>query len=227
MDDVLRRQLRVADAILEVAASRVGLGAEDVPARMQGPQPVEGRLEPVRERVIGGVHASEQCVAAGRRHFAGIEHRTHRRHQIVAVVGVPAIADVLLLLWLLTHFGDHRIAGHRRKEAVDVDAAKAAGKAEVLLRRQLLVAEENDAVLAKGVADFGQRRLCRRCRQIDVADLGANRRRKRLHPNVVVGHGPFPSVHRDQSNSASDPASSSGRHRRAICECWTRDASTR
>src|SRR5271163_741027 len=44
VDGVLCRKLRVADAALEVAASGVGFGAEDVPARMQGSQAVEGRL---------------------------------------------------------------------------------------------------------------------------------------------------------------------------------------
>ena len=44
MDGVLCRELRVADAALEVAAPGMGLGAEDVAARMQRLEPLEGRL---------------------------------------------------------------------------------------------------------------------------------------------------------------------------------------
>src|SRR5208283_4287244 len=155
--------------------------------------------------------------------------RAHRRGQIVAVVGVPAITDILPLFRLLAHLGDHRMAGHGGEEAVDVDAAEVPGKGKMLVRRQALVAEENDAVFAEGMADLGQRRFCQWCRQIDTADLGAECRRKWRHPNVVVRHGSLPSTsnHRDQSNSASDPASNSGMQRRAICACWTRETSTR
>ena len=78
MDGILRGELRVADATLEVAAPGIGRGTEDVAARMQCPQPVERRLQPVRQRVVCGIHAGEQGVAAGRRHLAGVKHRTHR-----------------------------------------------------------------------------------------------------------------------------------------------------
>jgi hypothetical protein len=37
---------------------------------------------------------------------------------------MPTIADIALLLRLLAHLGDHRVAGHSGKEAVDVDRAK-------------------------------------------------------------------------------------------------------
>jgi len=68
---------------------------------------------------------------------------------------MPPIADILALLRFLAHLGDRRIAGDGGEEPVDVDAAEAPGKAEVLLRRQLLVAEENDAVLAKRLPNLG------------------------------------------------------------------------
>ena len=75
---------------------------------------------------------------------------------------MPAIADVAALLRLLAHLCDRRIGGHGREEAVDVDAAKLAGEGEMLLRGQTLVAEENDAVFAEGLADLGQRGLRQR-----------------------------------------------------------------
>src|SRR5579863_4068000 len=60
MNGVLGRQLGVADAAGEVAAARLRLGTEHMPARMAGAQPVERRLEPVGERVVSRVHAGEQ-----------------------------------------------------------------------------------------------------------------------------------------------------------------------
>src|SRR6516165_2256664 len=131
VDGVVCGELRVADAVLQVAATGVGLGAEDMAARMQCLQPFEGRLQPVRQRVTGGVHAREQGVPAARRHLSGVKHRAHRGCQVVAVVGVPAIADVLALRRLLAHLGDHRITGHGREETVDVDAAEALSKGEI------------------------------------------------------------------------------------------------
>src|SRR5208283_3427516 len=101
----------------------------------------------------------------------------------------PAIADVLALLRLLAHLGDHRVTGHRREKAVDVDAAKALREPQMLLRRQLLIAEKDNAVLAKGAADLGKYRLGQRRRQIDPADLGAERAGEGPHLDMVVIHG--------------------------------------
>ena len=70
------------------------------------------------------------------------------------MIGMPAIADIALLLRLFAHLGDHRIARDRRKEAVDVDRAKTAREGHVLLRRQLLVAKEHDPVLAQRPPDL-------------------------------------------------------------------------
>jgi hypothetical protein len=47
------------------------------------------------------------------------------------------------------------------------------GKDEVLLGGEVLVAEKDDAVFAKGVSDIRQGRLGEGCRQIDPADFRA------------------------------------------------------
>jgi hypothetical protein len=57
---------------------------------------------------------------------------------------MPAIADIALPLRLLAHLGDHRVARHRGKEAVDVDRAKRVHERDMLLRRQPLAAKEHD-----------------------------------------------------------------------------------
>ena len=67
---------------------------------------------------------------------------------------MPAIADIALLLRLLAHLGDHRVAGYSGKEAVDVDRAKTARKGDMLLRRQMLVVKEDDLMVEQCLADL-------------------------------------------------------------------------
>jgi len=176
MDGVLRRQLRVADAAREIALPRPPLGAKHMPARMAGGEAFQRRHQPVRQRVIGRIHAGKQRVAAGLRHLAGIEHRAQGRHLVVAVVGVPAAADVARLLRLLPDLGDHWIAGDGGEKAVDVNRRKPLGKRDMLLRRELLVAEKDDAVLPEGAADLGENSVVDRPGEIDATYLGADMR---------------------------------------------------
>ena len=74
MHGVLRRELGIANATLEVAAPRRRRGAEDVAARMECPQPLEGLFQTVGQRVVSLIHVREQGVAAGLRHLARIKH---------------------------------------------------------------------------------------------------------------------------------------------------------
>src|SRR5258708_6598502 len=93
---------------------------------------------------------------------------------------MPAIADIALLLRFLAHLGDHRVAGCRGKEPIDVDVAKATGEGDMLLRGQMLIAEKDDTVFAKYTADLGQFEIARRRCQIHSrylsADIGSERR---------------------------------------------------
>ena len=161
---------------------------------MQCPEPLEGRFQPVRQCVIGRIHAGEQCVAARPRHLARIEHRAQCRRLVIRMVAVPAIPDIAPLLRLLAHLGDHRVSGHRSKEAVDIDLAKALRKRDMLLRCQLLVAEEHDPVIPQGSPDLGYLNLPRRGREIDPGNLRADKGRERRHPDVIVGHTFLPTV---------------------------------
>jgi hypothetical protein len=60
------------------------------------------------------------------------------------VVGVPAAADVGGLLGGLLDLGDHRIAGGRGEEAVDVDRRDPLGQGDMLLGRDRLAADGSD-----------------------------------------------------------------------------------
>jgi len=94
----------------------------------------------------------------------------------------------LPLLRFLAHLGDHRIAGHRGEEAVDVNRRKALGKSDVLFRREVLVAEKDDAVFAERAADLGEGFSGDRPVQIDPVDLCADICRHRLDPDLLVCH---------------------------------------
>ncbi len=108
------------------------------------------------------------------------------------MVGVPAIADIALLLRLLAHLGDHRVARHGGKETVDVDPAKRAREGDMLLRRQLLVAKEHDPIFAQRPPDLGQFRLAGRRCEIDAGNLSADKGSERHHPYMIVGHDHLP-----------------------------------
>lgn len=92
----------------------------------------------------------------------------------------PKSPDVIAgSLRLLAHLGDHWIARDRREEAVDVDRPEAFGEGDVLLRRQLLIAEEHDSVLPQDATGLGDGRARDRARQIDAGDLAADIPRNR------------------------------------------------
>jgi hypothetical protein len=88
------------------------------------------------------------------------------------VVGVPAAADVGLLLGLLAHLGDLRIARHRLEEPVDVDRRPAPREFHVLLGRELLVTEEDDAMLGEGRLNLVPLAIAHRL-DVDAQNLGA------------------------------------------------------
>ena len=142
--------------LVAVAARRFGivlvnaLGAEDVaPSRGRRACLQSVRCRPGRERLERPVHVGEQRIAALLRQLARQQDRAHRRFGIVAVVGVPAAADVGLLLRLLAHLGDFRIAVNGGEEPIDVDRRPAARELDMLLGRERLVAEEDDAMVWK------------------------------------------------------------------------------
>ena len=58
---------------------------------MHRAQTAQGLLQPVRQRVIGGVHARKHRIAARRRNVDCIERRTDRRRALPGEIGVPHI----------------------------------------------------------------------------------------------------------------------------------------
>src|SRR5712671_3610374 len=65
----------------------------------------------------------------------------------------------------------------RRRGGVDVQIAELAAKIEMLLRRQVLVAEEDDEILGQRAVDLVHLAVAGLA-QVDAADLAANDRRQ-------------------------------------------------
>ena len=64
-----------------------------------------------------------------------------------------------------------------RQRVVAVELAEAAAELDVLLARDVLVAEEQDAVIEKRLVDFAEESFAH-VRDVDVAHLGAERVRE-------------------------------------------------
>jgi hypothetical protein len=81
------------------------------------------------------------------------------------------------------------VACDGREEAVDVDRAEAAGEGDLLLRCDLLVAEEDHAVVVEGLADLGEMRLVHRLGEVHSEHLGAQRAGDGGDLDAAVAHG--------------------------------------
>jgi hypothetical protein len=93
------------------------------------------------------------------------------------VLAGPAHADRTAVLGHIRNDDDLRGARHAPSFAEDVefDLAEAAGEGDLLRRRDALIAEGNDAVIVPGPLDRGEAVVVDGSRQIDTADLGAER----------------------------------------------------
>src|SRR5207253_4177643 len=89
--DAHNRVVGIGIALL-VLDPEIGVLAAVMLAVVPGCQPVEVGLHAVRQRVIGGVHAGEEGVAALGRALPDVEDAAHRRLGIARHVGVPAVA---------------------------------------------------------------------------------------------------------------------------------------
>ena len=98
-------------------------------------------------------------VAAIGRHLDRVEDRAHRRRRDHRRVGMPVLADNVLVAGLAPDHDDLVVLLHALVVRMDEDLAEAARECLVLFGVELLVAKEHDAVLVERLADFGDRRI--------------------------------------------------------------------
>ena len=85
---------------------------------------------------------------------------------------MPGLAEGARIPLLLDDLEDIRILIHALDKGVVVDLAEPLGEGDLLLGRELLVAEEDDEMIEPGVIDLGERFIVDVC-EIDAADQGA------------------------------------------------------
>ena len=101
---------------------------------------------------------------------------------------MPLVADVSLLARLLAHFGDLGMAIDGSEEAIDVDLAEAPRGRDMLLGREVLIADHDDAVPVEGRADAIECCVVDAGREVDAENLGAQRPRDRPDFHLGVSH---------------------------------------
>ncbi len=109
---------------------------------MHRPQRIDGLLQTDGERVIGTKHAGEDRIATLCGCFMREQYRPQRRRNVIAVVAVPAVADIGFVFGLLAYFCNLGMPIDGREESIDVDRAERLGEGNVLVGGQGLVTEE-------------------------------------------------------------------------------------
>ena len=168
-------------------------------SRVSYPHLVEDRQEMVLQlraapdvggqRLVGCVHVEKMRVAADAGDFDGIEKRALGRFLDVAHVGmelhfaVGQRADRLAVLADVRHqhdFGMLHIGGfgaHRGGARPALQRAEALSQAHLILFAQDLIAEQDDEMVAPSGGDAREGLVVDRPRQVDAANLRAERRR--------------------------------------------------
>ena len=155
-----------------------------------GGQPREKSLHLVRQRLIGRIGAGEHGVAAAvGRYGVVVEHAAQRRHGRAGLVAVPALAGDALRGLVVVKAAHQRMVGGLAdglRAHVLAQRAEQAGKANLVVEADFLVAKEQHLVAHKGIFDLSLLLLGQRLRQIDVADFCADVRRSRCDADALV-----------------------------------------
>src|SRR5271170_1569607 len=101
---------------------------------------------------------------------------------------MPAAAEIVGVLLVFGDDEDFRMAGLRLDELVHVERAEAPAERQMPLRRQMLVAEEDDAMVEQRLVHVGGGRIVELARQINPLDNRAERAADRLFLNRLVSH---------------------------------------
>ena len=171
---------------------------------MDRAQPVEAVPDLVGQSFVRTVHVGEQRVAADVGDDASAEDRTERRlgsPRHVAVPGVLASAVPLVVL----DQQDLAVFLVLRCHRMDLEVAEIATEVEMLLRGDRLLAEEEHLVLQQTGAQRRDRRLVERLAEVDVADLGTDRRAQPIEADGVHVHAATASALELASTQGNSP----------------------
>ena len=147
---------------------------------------VEISFHPVGQRVVGRIHIGEQRIAAHRRTGLDVQNAAHRRFRVAGHIAVPAFAVGTRRVFVGADDHQFTVPRRMRRGRVDVQFAEAAAEIQMLLRRQILVAEEDHQVFGEGALNFGERGVAQWLGQIHPADFRPDHRCEFVHRNGFI-----------------------------------------
>ncbi len=164
---------------------------------------VERRLVFVAQRVIGGVHVREARVAAVGRHRHGVQDRRERRLRPERFVGVPGRrldrARRTPVRPQVRHHVDPRIVAAAIARDVPFERAELLAERDLLVFRQLLVAERHHVIAHERVVHLMPHRFGQGPAQIEPDDLGREQRRQLPDREILRRHIRFEPADRFRS----------------------------
>jgi hypothetical protein len=119
----------------------------------------------------------EERVSARFRYFERVQQGAEGGPGFEGDVRMPDLGERAFLAAVL-NVDDRRVSLEVREDRVDQQGAEALCERDLLVGRQLLVAEDEDMVLEESRADFGDLSFVE-IRDVEVIDLGSERARKR------------------------------------------------
>ncbi|KAG1647377.1 hypothetical protein GQR58_030650 [Nymphon striatum] len=134
----------------------VGVGAALTLVAHPRPRPAQ-RVRVCRRRSghlpagIAAREATHRRAHPGGARLRGAQDRLAR----IRMIGVPRPTDVALLVGFLKHRRDLRVSLDGLEELVHIDGCEPLGKGDVIVGRQVLIAEEEHAVLCPRVGQHG------------------------------------------------------------------------
>ena len=142
-------------------------------------------LDVLGQPLVGQHHVGPHRVAADRRALDAAQHAAERRHLAPGGVGVPGVlVAVVGRVGRLVDAHQARIVRIAAGDRVVLQLAEVAGERDVLGARDVLVAEEQHAMLQQQGADLrDQRRVARSDAKVDVGQFGADRAGELLDPD--------------------------------------------
>jgi hypothetical protein len=175
-------------------------GVHEVVNRVEA---LDALLGLVIETLVGRHHVREERVAPDGRDLHRAEHGAEGWHLTPAHVAVPLVLVARHVRALLE--ADHvRMAVLRGDERMLLDRTEALREGLVLRDRELLIPEEQHPVVEQRPPHVCDPRLVQPG-QLDVLDLGADRRRQRPHLEVIVRAAGQGLVPRRQVGALSHP----------------------